>query len=79
MVDRRVWPTQRGNDSVSIESYESGFVMKKKYTSPKLTDLGLLVELTAGTMGSFNDGGGAGTGMADLDGNGGMDDGGSGD
>lgn len=47
--------------------------MKKEYNSPELKDLGLLVELTAGTMGSFNDGGGAGTGMADVDGMGGMD------
>lgn len=48
--------------------------MTSEYETPELTELGSLVELTAGTMGSFNDGGGSGTGMADLDGMGGMDD-----
>ena len=47
----------------------------KKYETPELNELGLLAELTAGNLGSFNDGGGGGTGMAELDGMGGMDEG----
>ncbi len=42
--------------------------MKKNYRTPQLTDLGAFRDVTAGNMGSFNDGGGVGTGMADLDG-----------
>lgn len=42
--------------------------MKKKYVSPELSDLGSLSRVTAGNMGSFNDGGGAGDGMAETDG-----------
>lgn len=46
---------------------------EKIYSAPELKELGDFSELTMGNMGSFNDGGGAGAGMAALDGQGGMD------
>ena len=46
---------------------------EKTYSAPELKELGDFSELTMGTMGSFNDGGGSGGGMPDLDGVGGMD------
>ncbi len=45
---------------------------RKTYTAPVVSVYGRVETLTAGGMGSFNDGsggGGAGTGMAALDGN----------
>ena len=42
--------------------------MKKKYVTPELSTLGSLSRVTAGNMGSFNDGGGQGAGMAETDG-----------
>ncbi|NNF56587.1 MAG: hypothetical protein HKN03_19355 [Acidimicrobiales bacterium] len=47
--------------------------LKKNYAAPLLTPLGAFTQVTAGTMGSLNDGGGVGQGMADLDNMGGMD------
>lgn len=44
---------------------------RKTYTAPVVHIYGSVETLTAGNMGSFNDGtgdGGAGAGMADLDG-----------
>ncbi len=40
----------------------------KEYEKPELVKLGAFAELTRGNMGSFNDGGGAGSGMAETDG-----------
>ncbi len=42
--------------------------MANDYEAPELIELGYLTEITEGNMGSFNDGGGVGDGMADLDG-----------
>jgi hypothetical protein len=41
---------------------------KRQYSSPTVTELGDLATLTLGNMGSFNDGGGQGGGMAEVDG-----------
>jgi hypothetical protein len=40
---------------------------KRKYQTPKVTDLGELATLTLGSMASSNDGGGGGAGMAGPD------------
>lgn len=42
--------------------------MQGDYEKPELAELGFLTELTEGNMGSFNDGGGEGVGMAEIDG-----------
>ena len=42
--------------------------MANDYEAPELIELGHLTEITEGNMGSFNDGGGVGAGMAEVDG-----------